>query len=93
MPWTCTSCQHDNLIVSNFPLYPDKVKCRCGGCGSNVVVYRPDKCVEEAMFECMSVHSEGRKAKWGTGKNRNSIVGNNIYVGAAFRAERPDVAR
>jgi hypothetical protein len=60
------------LIVSNFPLYPDKVKWRCGGCGSNVVVYRPDKWVEEAMFEYMSVHSEGRMVKWGTGKNRNS---------------------
>jgi hypothetical protein len=81
MRWTCTSCQHDNLIVSNFPLYPDKVKWRCGGSDSNVVVYRPDKLVEEAMFEYMSVHSEGRKAKWGMGKNHDRDSENNQSLG------------
>ncbi len=60
------SCQHDNIFVANFPLYPEKVKWRCGGCCTTVVAYRPDKWIEEAMSGYMSVHREGRRAKMGT---------------------------
>jgi hypothetical protein len=62
--WTCMSCQHDNIFVTNFPLYPEKVKWRCAGCCITVTVYRPDGWIEAAMSGYMSQHRDGRRAKW-----------------------------
>jgi hypothetical protein len=96
--WTCTSCQHDNFFVANSLLYPDRVKWRCGGCQITAVVYRPDKWIEKAMSEYMSIHKEGQRAKWQKPNNsltetksEKSISRNHIDIRATLLAERPDL--
>jgi hypothetical protein len=95
--WTCISCQHDNFFVTKSLLYPDRVKWRCGGCQITAVVYRPDKWIEEAMSEYVSIHREGQRARWHQPSVDNtesdlkdSIPGNHIDVGATFLAEGPN---
>jgi hypothetical protein len=96
--WTCTTCQQDNFFVANSSLYPERVKWRCEGCKSTAVVYRPDKWIEQSMFEYIAIHREGQRAKWArTKKSSNetkvedSVAWNHVDIGSALLAEGPDL--
>jgi hypothetical protein len=95
--WTCTSCQHDNFFATNSLIYPERVKWRCDGCKTTAIVYRPDKWIEEAMLQYMSIHRDGQRAKWprsddkqSDGGSERSVPGNHINVCSTALAEGPD---